>query len=611
LVLEGTIEFLRGAKLSLIAVDEAHCISEWGHDFRPEYRQLSLLKEKFPQLALHAYTATATERVRQDIARQLGLNDPQVLVGSFDRPNLIYKVERRGNKLGQIQQVINRHPKESGIIYCISRKDVDATAAALRELGHRALPYHAGMEDADRKRNQEAFIGEKVEIVVATVAFGMGIDKSNVRYVLHAGMPKSLEAYQQESGRAGRDGLEAECCLFYSGGDFQLWKRMLDEKEGTARDAAMHSLSAMYDFCTGVVCRHSSLCGHFDQTLDAGPCGACDVCLGELDLVEEPLIVGQKILSCVARLKQKFGGDYTAMVLAGSNDGRILQNRHNELSTYGLLAEANKKQIRDWIEQLAAQSFLEKTGEYNVLHITPEGRRLLRGEATPRLLKPKPRRQRDERRRRGVAADSWEGVDQGLFDALRELRSEKAEQKHVPAYVIFGDSALRDMARVRPSSLDAFLEVRGVGAKKCEDYGAEFVAEIVKHCSQNGQTTDVGLEDRRSNDAPPPATPDAGPRAPSLAAFPYFREGLSVEQVAGRMNRARSTVVGYLVDYIRHVGVSDPSPWVDRQTAARIEAAIEEVGPDLLKPIFEHLGGEVDYESIRIIAECRRNRAST
>jgi ATP-dependent DNA helicase RecQ len=492
LLTEGTLEFLQTARVSLVAIDEAHCISSWGHDFRPEYRGLRALKKAFPKIGIHAYTATASEAVRRDIAEQLQLTDPQFLVGSFDRPNLIYKVQRRHDRLRQIREVLDRHRGESGVIYCITRKEVDQTTATLAELGYRVLPYHAGLTDDQRRRHQERFIEDEAATIIATVAFGMGIDKPNVRYVIHAGMPKSLENYQQESGRAGRDGLEAECCLFYSGQDYGIWKSIIEDSEAGARESALRSLSGMLDFCTGVRCRHRAIVEYFGQQLEGSSCGACDVCLGQLDLVDDALVVGQKILSCVMRLQQRFGGDYTAKVLNGSKEQRIVQQGHDRLSTWGLLADENLRTIRDWIEQLVSQNFLAKMGEYNQLQVTPAGWRLLRGEVTPRLLRPvRPTKDAKPVKAR-VAEDSWGGVDRGLFDELRRLRHEKAAAQQVPAYIVFGDAALRDMARRRPSSLLAFRQVKGVGDKKLADYGQEFVDCIAAYCQSHALRMDVG-----------------------------------------------------------------------------------------------------------------------
>ncbi len=492
LVTQRTLDLLQSIDVSLVAIDEAHCISAWGHDFRPEFRQLSRLKEVLPGIGIHAYTATATEAVRRDIAEQLRLDVPEILVGSFDRPNLNYAVQRQNGVMQQIRTVLETHPGESGIIYCISRDRVEQVSATLNEAGFRTLPYHAGLADAQRHRNQEAFIREEVDTIVATVAFGMGIDKSNVRYVIHAGMPKSLEHYQQESGRAGRDGLEADCVLLFSGADYNLWKRMLEDSHDEALEGALRSLAAMYDYATGVVCRHQAIVAHFGQQAPDRCDDACDVCQGKLNLVDDPLIVGQKILSSVLRQGERFGGDYTSMVLHGSHDKRILDNQHDHLSTWGLLRDHDKATIRDWVEQLVGQGCLEKVGEYNVLRVTTEGRRLLRGELTPRLLKPASRRSsQSARRSKSGAGDSWEGVDRQLFNALKALRTEEAKSHGVPAYIIFGDAALRDMARRRPSTLTEFLNVRGVGDKKCRDFGEQFIACIVDYCQQHELATDV------------------------------------------------------------------------------------------------------------------------
>ena len=487
LMAERTLAFLQTLDVSLIAIDEAHCISAWGHDFRPEYRELRVLRDLFPGVGIHAYTATATPQVREDIATQLGVEDPSFVVGSFDRRNLIYKVMRRDGMLRQIREVLDRHGDESGIVFCITRKEVESTAAALVDAGYKALPYHAGMEDEQRRLNQEAFMQEKVDTIVATIAFGMGIDKPNVRYVMHAGMPKSLENYQQESGRAGRDSLEAECVLIYSGQDFLTWRRIIEDTE-VIPDGAAEALQAMWQFCTSVVCRHSTLLEHFGQKLDEGLCEACDVCLGDLDLVDDPLTIGQKIASCVLRLNQQYGGDYTAKVLVGSGEAQIVARGHDSLSTYGILQAENKRTVRDWIEQLVGQEFLVKESEYNVLKVTSAGRRMLKGEQEPQLLRPA---KKTRSRRAAPVADSWEGVDRGLFEELRALRRTEATKRNLPPYMIFDDATLRDMARRRPTSGASFHEVRGVGEKKLKDFGEGFVELIVNYCARHSLPTGI------------------------------------------------------------------------------------------------------------------------
>ena len=499
LLSDGFVDLLKKIKLSFIAIDEAHCVSMWGHDFRPEYRQLGSLKQIFPDVTIATYTATATEQVRHDIAQQLQLKNPKMLIGSFDRPNLVYKVRPRKTILKQVTAALDRHKGESGIIYCIRRKDVDNMCNQLTAKGYSVAPYHAGMADEDRKNNQEQFINEKVDTIVATVAFGMGIDKSNVRYVIHTGMPKSLEHYQQESGRAGRDGLEAECCLFYSGGDYGIWKSLMRDMPAEAQKIAMIKLSGIYSYCTGAVCRHKAILRYFGQELNKDNCTACDMCLGELDYIDDALLTTQKILSCIARLDQRFGSGYTALVLTGSEDKRIIESNHNNLSTYGLLSDYSKHIVHNWIEQLTGQDYIEKAGEYNVLNITEKGWRVLRKESvglkekeTPRLLKPIEKKAKISKVSK-VAKDSWEGVDKGLFEALRKLRSTIASKKKVPAYIVFGDATLRDMARRRPSSLDAFLEVKGVGETKCKQYGKVVLAAIKDYCQTNSLEMDVGV----------------------------------------------------------------------------------------------------------------------
>ncbi|MBA2113624.1 DNA helicase RecQ [Bremerella alba] len=605
LLSDRTLDFLSGVDVSFFAIDESHCISEWGHDFRPEYRMMRMLKDRFPGVGVHAYTATATERVRSDIAQQLGLIEPEMLVGSFDRPNLVYRVQRRKDRFAQIQEVVSRHANESGIVYCIRRADVESIAQQLNDNGIKALPYHAGLSDQERQKHQEDFIQERVDVVVATVAFGMGIDKSNVRYVVHAGMPKSLESYQQESGRAGRDGLEAECVMLYSSGDLVTWKRMLGDLPDSAQQAAFHSLEALDHFCIGTECRHQMLVSYFGQDLQEPECEACDVCLGTVDLVEDGMILGQKILSCIARTGERFGADHNAKVLCGSRDKRVLELEHDQLSTYGLLQDQSIRAVRTWIEQLVGQRMLAKTGEFNVLKLTESGRQLLRGEITPKLTKPDG--EKEERPKRQRKSDDWEGVDRDLFESLRSLRREKAEEAGIPAYIVFGDSSLREMARHRPSTMESFRLIKGVGDKKCQDYGDVFTQHIAAYCQEQGLEVDtvetqVIVAPRRE----PPKN-----QSPKLKdAFTLFAQGKTVDEVAAIIERANSTVQGYLEQFIREQKLEDATAWVTGETARRIEAAIEECGQRALRPIYEHLGEEVTYEEIRIVVACLQNRES-
>ena len=488
---EGFCRLLDQARVAFFAVDEAHCISQWGHAFRPEYRALGGLRRRFPGASVHAFTATATPRVRRDIVEQLGLADPEVLVGSFDRPNLTYRVLRRGNLAASLRRVIDRHADEAGIIYCRSRKETESLAERLGSWGYSARAYHAGLDDATRARHQEEFLNERVDIMVATVAFGMGIDRSNVRFLIHTGSPRSIEHYQQEAGRAGRDGLEAECVLFYSAGDFVTWRRLLDES-GELDDSARRLLAEMRRYAGATHCRHRALLEYFGEVYERDDCGACDWCLGELERVDEPLELAQKILSCVYRLRQRWGAGQVIDVLRGRMSDKVEANGHHELSTFGLLEDLSIDELRGFIGQLLDQGFLHQAGDrYPVLQATADGHRLLKGEASCALFRqqrPEPRRSRKP----AVAdAESWEGVDRGLFDELRELRREIAAERGVPPYVIFHDTSLRDLARVRPASRATLLEVYGVGEKKADDLGPKFLELIERYCTGGDLARDV------------------------------------------------------------------------------------------------------------------------
>ena len=481
---DGFLSLLSVCNVSFVAVDEAHCISQWGHDFRPEYRQLGRLRQLLPGIGLHAYTATATGRVRRDIATQLGLNDPLEFVGSFDRPNLVYRALPRATLKKQLLEVLARHRRESGIIYCTSRREVDALAAWLSGMGVVALPYHAGLSDAERSRHQDDFLSERADIIVATVAFGMGIDRSDVRFVVHAGAPRSLEHYQQESGRAGRDGLEAECLLIYSPADFMKWRAML-EQSGELTDAARALLRQMERYASSVGCRHRHLSEYFGDQYGKDGCGACDFCLNELEAAEDPVMLARKILSCVARVGQRFGSTYIASVLRGHASEQVVARGHERLSTFGLLPQASVAEVRGYIDQLGGLGLLMQTdAAYPVIVLTPKGLALLKDPASVpglELARQRPARKDAPRTQSRVEAESWQGVDRDLFERLRAVRLEIARSRGVPPYVIFHDATLREMARLRPASIDALLEVKGVGARKADDLGGVFLDAIRAH----------------------------------------------------------------------------------------------------------------------------------
>jgi ATP-dependent DNA helicase RecQ len=601
-----------------IAVDEAHCISQWGHDFRPEYRQLAVLRQRFPGASIHAYTATATPRVRDDIIGQLQLRDPMVLVGTFDRPNLTYRILPQIDRQQQVVEVLRRHAGEASIVYCLSRADTESLAAALRANDIKAEHYHAGMPPEKRRAAQERFASEQTDVIVATIAFGMGIDRSNVRAVVHACLPKSIENYQQETGRAGRDGLPAECVLFYSQGDVMRLERLIQKSAAEAVDQAkaaanvpvqMELLGRMRAFATSAECRHKLLSEYFGQSYvptDSGGCDACDVCLGEVEGVEDSTVTAQKILSCVARVQQSFGVGHLVEVLVGATTSRIAQFGHDQLSTYGLLRNLPRKAIQSYVYQLLDQGLLSRSeGDRPVLLLNDESWRVMKGQRKVNLVRPKAELART--RGRGVFeneaesdSDVWEGVDRGLFEHLRELRKQIASEQSVPAYVVFNDRTLMELARVRPTTPELFGRIRGVGERKREAYGARMLEAIAAYCNATGL----------SHDAPAAGLSEQGDKKPArisaarAAAAELFAEGADLDEVARQTGRARSTISQYLVEWIRQTAPVSVSPWVEDATYRRITDAIK---PDDggLKPLYDRLQGEVSYDAIRLVVAHR------
>ena len=499
---------LQQIRVETFAIDEAHCISQWGHDFRTEYRQLKKIKDLFPNASVHAYTATATEDVRADIIRQLGLQNPDVLIGDFDRPNLTYRVLSRRESLNQVLDVVRRHDNEAGIIYCISRKAVDELTRLLRKHGLNAVAYHAGLTSDERRSAQEYFASEKCDLIVATVAFGMGIDRSNVRYVMHTGMPKSLEHYQQETGRAGRDGLEAECVLLYSSADLMLWKSIMERSASTELAAETNStsflevankhLDQISRYCRGAVCRHRALVEYFGQSFAKGSCGACDVCLGETTYVEESDLIAQKIISCVARIKGRFGVGHLVSVLRGETSETVRKWQHDEISTFGILSSHPKNDLRDWIDQLIGLGVLDRLNltmqsgfNFSAVVLNQESWSVLRNQRSVRLMQPLRSTKELKAKRMRIAEDSWQRVDKDLFEKLRAIRIKIAKERGWQAFMVFSDATLREMAQVKPSKPSSMSRVKGVGNTKLENFGEAFLEVIAAHCDASNLKIDV------------------------------------------------------------------------------------------------------------------------
>ena len=479
LVNTGLLDLLARVGVKRFAIDEAHCISHWGHDFRPEYRQLAMLRERFPAASFHAFTATATPRVRKDIAAQLHLRDPEVLVGTFDRPNLVYRVVPRTDRIGQTLEILGRHRGEASIVYCLSRRDTEDLAARLAAEGLLARPYHAGLDSAQRHATQEAFARETIDVVVATVAFGMGIDRSNVRLVLHTSLPKSLEAYQQETGRAGRDGLAAECVLLYSSADVFSWeslvRKSIDESDlepdeaGRLLASTVEHLHAMRRYAQAARCRHATLSEYFGQPYEQPSCEACDVCLGETESLPDSTVTAQKIISCVARAGERFGVRHVCEVLRGAKTEGISRHGHDRLSTYGLLPMFDQRAAENLVHQLLDQELLARSGgDRPVVTLNARSWEVLRGERQVVLLQPRAGSTKTTK----ADADDWSGVDRDLFDRLRTWRRRVADARGKPAWTIFDDKSLRAIARDKPTSAAALLRCKGIGEKRLADFGA-------------------------------------------------------------------------------------------------------------------------------------------
>jgi ATP-dependent DNA helicase RecQ len=620
LFLDSFQRWLGERDIGAFAIDEAHCISQWGHDFRPEYRRLAELRDRFPQVPFHAYTATATPRVREDIAAQLRLRDPKILVGTFDRQNLTYRVLPRVDLEHQVVEAVRRHPDAAAIVYCISRKDTESLASSLRRAGIQAAPYHAGLPADTRTQVSADFRAERLPVVVATVAFGMGIDRGDVRLVVHAAMPKSLEHYQQETGRAGRDGLPAECLLLYSAADGAKWRSIVEraagEGEGTPETTAaqLQLLTQMQRFANRAGCRHRALSEHFGQEYPHPNCGACDFCLEELQPVDDAHIIAQKILSAVARTGQRYGSSYVIDVLRGSKNAKVLERGHDKLPTFGLLANVPVPRIGNYIDQLVDAGDLQRSeGEYPILLLSAGSAQILRSERQATLVAPKtviaaPRRRRGTRER-GSSTETLDQTDlsadeQGLFNELRSLRRELASKLGVPPYVVFSDVTLVELARLRPSSRLAMLQVRGVGQKKIETFGERFLAAIASYADRVHLELDPTSGPARR--AAPVAAPEDRDRADASAAKSrreeLFRRGLSVDVIAAELGRAPSTVWSYLAEFVRSERPASIRPWISAEDEERVTAQLHLAEGGRMKPVFDALGGTVGYDSIRIIA---------
>lgn len=586
IVTQQCIQLLSQLKVSLFAIDEAHCVSQWGHDFRPEYQRLNSLCQKFPDTPKIALTATADQQTRMEIVDQLNLHNASHYINSFDRPNIKYVINEGINSREELWQFIeSNYSEDAGIVYCLSRKKVEATAEWLSRKGRVALPYHAGLSAEVRQQNQHRFLREQDVIMVATIAFGMGIDKPDVRFVAHLSLPKSIEAYYQETGRAGRDGLNSTAWMAYGLQDVITLRQMMQQSHATDmyKQVSQQKLEAMLGLCELTGCRRQSLLSYFSETLNE-PCGNCDNCLNPPQ-TWDATIAAQKALSCVYRTEQRFGVVYLVDVLVGKSESRIEKNNHHQLSVFGLGKEIAIAEWRSLFRQLIAQDYLHVDHDrFGAIRLTEKSRPLLRGEETllaRKLIKPSKTGKQAKAAKKLVA-----NVHLPLFEALKSLRKELADIQGLPPYVVFHDATLIQMVETRPTELNEMQFISGVGERKLAQYGKAFLEVIKAH----------PLPDIVSNNFSDTINDT----------LVFISQGKSIEQVAQSRNMTESTIYGHLAEAIS-AGVIDPLEVLniddqDYHLICHTLTAYEDELQGKMKKVFEALGEAFSYGVIRCVA---------
>jgi ATP-dependent DNA helicase RecQ len=595
LMLDTFLERAVNWNIAQFAIDEAHCISEWGHDFRPEYRELKKLRTHFPDVPMMALTATATERVRVDIVKQLKLREPRCYVASFNRPNLTYRVVPKTTPYEQLLTFIHSRSNDSGIIYCASRKSADSLARNLNEDGVSAKPYHAGLTSAERTKNQEAFLRDDVRVVTATIAFGMGINKPNVRFVAHYDLPKNLESYYQETGRAGRDGLPSECVLLFSASDVAKQLHFIDEKSESEARIARAQLQQMVHYAETRDCRRATLLRYFGEEYTKPSCEGCDNCLTPRETFDGT-IPAQKFLSCVHRIHAKsgfgFGLNHIADVLRGADTEAVRQRSHNELSTYGIGRELKREAWQAIGRELLRLGLIEcAPGKFATLNVTPAGRDALRHRTPITLTKQIEvvSQSRDQKARVGAIE-----CDEALFERLRGLRRKLADERNVPAYVIFSDVSLREMARNYPTTATEFRRIAGVGEQKLKDFAEAFLGEIKNYLAGNPRRTFPNDLDRLH--------PPRGSRLneSQTETLRRFQKGESVDQIARARGFVASTIYTHLLAAIERGKIVERDRFFTLEQEKEIAAAFRQISDGKLVDVSALLGNKYDIGLLRI-----------
>ena len=591
----GFLETLKSLPISLFAIDEAHCVSEWGHDFRPDYLSLCDLTRTFPHIPVSAFTATATPKVQKDIISKIGLRSPYVIRASFNRQNLFYQVKSKIGIESQIMEFLKEHADEPGIIYRTTRDSVSRLTEFLVEQGISALPYHAGLSPEERKRNQEAFSRDRVTIIVATIAFGMGIDKSNVRFVIHADLPKNIEGYYQETGRAGRDGETANCLLFFGRQDIPKIRYFIDQMPNeNERSISMEKLNKSVKYASHNVCRRRQLLEYFGENYPEENCGACDICMGNVEKVDITTDA-QIVMSAISRTGQYFGIGHIIDIVAGADTKRIRELQHNEIKTYGAGKHKAKKHWQFIVDELLAQeAIVQDGGQYPVLKLTKKGTEILLGREKIEGLK----REEIRKKPKAFKVSGFEPYDEVLFDKLRVLRKRLAEGHKVPPYIIFSDMTLHEMCVYYPSTLDEMITISGVGDTKLKSYGTDFTKEIKAHLDKN---PDISTPDRE-----PVASSVNIPQQKTIGGtiektYELSREGLSIKEIAKTRNLATSTITGHLESLIRDGRDVVMDSLIDPAKRNTIEEMFLTLKTWHTGPIVEHSNGTVSYDDAKLV----------
>ncbi|MEG4853650.1 DNA helicase RecQ [Microcoleus sp. B5-D4] len=575
--------------ISAFAIDEAHCVSEWGHDFRPEYRQMQRVRDRYPDIPIMGLTATATERVRQDIIQQLTLRNPYIHVASFNRPNLYYEVRpKTKHSFAEVLQIIQKKGG-SGIIYCLSRKKVDEVAYKLQQSGIQALPYHAGMNDVDRATNQTRFIRDDVQVMVATIAFGMGINKPDVRFVIHYDLPKNLEGYYQESGRAGRDNEPAHCSLFFGYGDVKMIDYIIEQKpDPQEQRIARQQLRRVINYAESTECRRTIQLSYFGDSFP-GNCGTCDNCCNQKP-VEDWTIEAMKFLSCVARCQEKFGMNHIIDVLRGSKNQKVLQYQHHQLSTYGIGKDRSAEDWKKLSRSLLNQGFLdERTDGFPILKLNEKSWEIMKRQRTVEIAIEPQREVQGKVRSLAVEVEA-------LFSILRTLRKQIADEQFVPPYVVFADKSLRDMAEKRPQNLTEFEEVYGVGSNKRDKYGKVFLEAIRTFCQEQGLPSGAAS----SEAANLPNLSNVASYS-QMQTWELYRQGLTVQGIANARGMSPNTISGHLIELMEMGREVDINLLVESERQQAIVYAIEVMGDEKLRAIYDFLEERYTFEEIKFV----------